>query len=269
MNTANAVTVGSKRLKDLTKSVKLVQVTDPHLFGDETRALRGVPTLPALRATLAAARADIEAADAVLATGDLVQDDPAGYVHFRREFAALGRPVLCIPGNHDVPEIRTALAGPPFQLGGLHDAGAWRIVLLDSTVPGQTHGRLGDAELARLDAALADAGERHVLVCLHHHPVPLDSRWLDQVGLVNGAQLLALLGRHRNVRGVVFGHVHQAREFLVDGRPMIATPSTCSQFRPLSDEFAVDDKPPAWRTLTLHPEGRIETELKWVQGFAP
>jgi Icc protein len=46
---------------------------------------------------------------------------------------------------------------------------------------------------------------------------------------------------------------------------MIATPSTCSQFKPLSDEFAVDNQPPAWRTLTLHPDGRLETRLRWVE----
>nr|PZN67446.1 MAG: 3',5'-cyclic-AMP phosphodiesterase [Pseudomonadota bacterium] len=270
MNADEAVTVGPKRLKDLTKSLRLVQFTDPHLFGEETRALRGVPTLPALRATLAAARPDIETADAILATGDLVQDDPAGYVHFRREFAALGRPVLCVPGNHDdVPAMRSALAGPPFQLGGVHDAGAWRIVLLDSTIPGETHGRLDAAQLAALESALATAGERYALVCLHHHPVPLESRWLDQVGLANGGEFLAVLGRHRNVRGVVFGHVHQAREMLVDGLPLIATPSTCSQFKPLSDDFAIDVRPPAWRTLTLHADGRIDTELKWLQGYTP
>jgi len=263
------VTVGPKRLKDLTKSLRLVQFTDPHLFGDETRALRGVPTLPALRATLAAAQPDIQSADAILVTGDLVQDDPAGYAHFRREFAALGRPVLCIPGNHDdLPAMQAALAAAPFQVGGVHDEGAWRIVLVDSTLPGQTHGQLDAARLAALEAALAGAEGRHALVCLHHHPVPLESRWLDQVGLANGPELMALLGRHANVRGVVFGHVHQAREMLVDGLPLIATPSTCSQFLPRSDDFQVDTRPPAWRTLQLHPDGRIESELNWLQGFA-
>ena len=99
----------------MTKSVlQLVQFTDPHLFGDPAGRLRGVATLPALQATLAAARADIAASDAILATGDLVQDDPGGYARFRAEFGALGRPVLCVPGNHDhVPAMRAALATLP------------------------------------------------------------------------------------------------------------------------------------------------------------
>lgn len=256
-----------KRLKDLTKStIELAQLTDTHLFGDPARALRGVPTLPALRATIAAARQDLADCDAILATGDLVQDDPAGYAHFRAEFARLERPVLCLPGNHDdVPAMRAALAEPPFQCGGTWDAGAWRVILLDSTIPGETAGRIAASELAFLEQALAAVPDRHALVCLHHHPVPLHSRWLDGVGLENGPQLLALLRRFSNVRAVVFGHVHQEHDAVHDGLRLIATPSTCSQFKPRSEQFAVDARPPAWRTLRLHADGRLETRLQWLE----
>ena len=61
------------------KSVlRLVHFTDPHLYGSETESLRGIATLPALTATLALAQARDWPPDAVLVTGDIVQDDPAG-----------------------------------------------------------------------------------------------------------------------------------------------------------------------------------------------
>src|SRR5207249_756284 len=85
-------------------AVRLTHFTDPHLYGDENESLRGVATLPALTAALAHARARDWPPDALLVTGDLVQDDPAGYPHFRRLFGALGLPVLCLPGNHDEPQ---------------------------------------------------------------------------------------------------------------------------------------------------------------------
>lgn len=237
-------------------------MTDQHLFTDPTQALRGVPTLPALRATLAAARADLAGCDAILATGDLVQDDPGGYAHFRREYAALGKPVLCIPGNHDdLRAMHAELSQPPFQLGGVFDAGAWRVILLDSAVPGETGGALSEATLQMLDQALAGSPQRHALVCLHHHPVPMKSRWLDTVGLENPGDFFEVLGRHPQVRGVLFGHVHQEVDDVRDGLRILATPSTCSQFKPHSDEFATDETPPAWRTLTLHADGSIETRV--------
>jgi len=247
-------------------SFQLVHFTDPHLFGDPSRALRGVPTLPALRAVLAAAREHIEASEAILATGDLVQDDAGGYQHFRDEFGRLGRPVLCVPGNHDiVPAMQRELAAPPFQLGGTCDMHNWRVILLDSSVPGETSGCIEPAALAWLQQALEHAGGRHVLVCLHHHPIPMHSRWLDTVGLTNGDEFTALLQRHPAIRAVLFGHVHQDFDRKVNGLRMIATPSTCSQFKPLSSDFAIDDMPPAWRRLTLHADGRLDSRLHWLQ----
>jgi 3',5'-cyclic-AMP phosphodiesterase len=255
-----------KQLNHLTKStLNLVHLTDPHLFADPARLLRGVPTLAALRTTLDAATADIAACDALLVTGDLVQDDPGGYAAFRREMSGLRKPVLCIPGNHDdVPAMRAALALPPFQLGGVYDKAGWRTVLLDSTIPGETGGALSADALRFLDDALAAAPDRHALIALHHHPISMQSRWLDTVGLANPNAFFAVLQRHSNVRGIIFGHVHQEVDVMHGKLRVLATPSTCSQFLPRSDDFAIDDLPPAWRVLRLHSDGEIETHLEWA-----
>ena len=249
---------------------QLVQITDPHLFGDPAARLRGVASLPALRATLELAREDLAQADAILLTGDLVQDDAAGYAHVRDAFAPLGRPVYTIAGNHDVKApLRATLSAPPFLLDGHHDHGAWRIVMLDSSVEGRASGELSAAELSRLEAALAGADGRHVLVCLHHHPVSLDSRWLDQVALQNAADFFAVVDRHPAVRGIVFGHVHQAHDSLRGDVRILGTPSTCAQFLPGSDRFQVDARPPAYRHLQLRANGAISTRLHWLAaGYA-
>jgi Predicted phosphohydrolases len=249
--------------------VRLVQFTDPHLFGGEDETLRGVRTLPALERTLAHARARDWPPDAVLLTGDLVQDDPGGYAHIGRLFGTLGVPVLCLPGNHDEPRaMRRALSGAPFVLGGHFDLGPWRIVLLDSCVPGSAGGRLGEDQLELLDRALSGAPERHGLVCLHHHPVSMSSRWLDEVGLENADDFFAVIDRHRNVRAVLWGHVHQGFDALRRSVRLLATPSTCAQFLPRSDEFAVDPRPPGYRTLELRPDGTLDTEIVWLDSCA-
>lgn len=246
--------------------VRLTQFTDPHLYGKESESLRGVPTLPALTQAIAHARARDWPPDAVLVTGDLVQDDPSGYPHFRRAFGALGLPVLCLPGNHDEPRaMRRELAGAPFILGGFVDMGRWRILLLDSCIPGSASGALSAQGLAELDEALSSANGRHCMVCLHHHPVPMSSRWLDQVGLTNAAEFLHAVDQHKNVRAIVWGHVHQAYDGLRKGVRLLATPSTCAQFLPNSDDFAVDRRPPAYRTLELRADGSLLTEVVWVE----
>ncbi len=153
-------------------AIRVIQFTDPHLFSDPAGSLRGVNTLETLERTLSDASGHLAIADAILVTGDLVQDDAGGYAHFRRLFARYGKPVLCIPGNHDfVPQMREALASRPFELDGPADIGAWRFVLLDSVVPLQAGGRISMEMLTKLDEDLGRARHRHAMVCLHHHPV--------------------------------------------------------------------------------------------------
>ena len=58
--------------------------------------------------------------------------------------------------------------------------------------------------------------------------------------------------------------MHQAYDRFHDGIRVVGTPSTCRQFLPDSDEFAVDDRPPAYRRMSLLPDGSMETKVIWV-----
>lgn len=248
---------------------RIVQFTDLHLYGAADGRLRGIATLPALEAAMAAAQAREAPWEAVLLTGDLVQDDPSGYLHVKRLFRASPVPVYCIPGNHDEPApMRAALGAAPFQICGSARHGEWLFVMLDSYQHGMAAGRLGTGELARLDATLAAHKDRHALVCLHHHPVAAGSRWLDTVGLENGDALFDVLDRHSNVRVLLWGHVHQAYDGERRGVRLLSTPSTCAQFKPASDTFAIDQRPPGYRWLELHADGRVETAVVWVESAA-
>jgi len=250
----------------MNSEIRLLQLSDPHLFGRADRALRGVVTRTSLQAVLRHARAHHWDADALLLTGDLVNDEAAGYATVRELLGNLGKPLWCLPGNHDdIGAMRRELAAAPFAIGGHHDLGAWRVILLDSCVPGQALGRLGAAELSRLDAALAGAGERHVLVCLHHHPVRMASRWLDSVGLQNADDFFAITDRHPQLRAIAWGHVHQSYDSRRKGVRLLAVPSTCAQFLPHSDQFAVDPSPPGYRRMTLRSDGTIDTEVVRVE----
>ena len=245
---------------------RLVQFTDCHLFGNPDGLLRGIATLPSLRATVASAMRASCGWDATLLTGDLVQDDPTGYAHVRDVFGDFGHPVHCIPGNHDDPTaLRRELSVPPFKVGGHAHFDDWLVVMLDSCVPGFANGELSTGELERLDKLLKGNARRHALVCLHHHPVRMGSRWLDQVGLENASVFWDVLGAHRSVRGVLWGHVHQAFDIRRGDVQLMGTPSTCAQFKPNIDGFAIDARPPAYRWLELQQDGSIRTQVEWAQ----
>jgi Icc protein len=245
--------------------MKFLQITDPHLYGSAAASLRGVQTDASLHAVLEDALARCPDYVAMLVTGDLVQDDTAGYLRFRSILGNLGKPVLCIPGNHDEPQaMRRELDVAPFRFCGSHEFGAWQFVMLDSYQSGCVGGRLTSAELARLDAELGRV-QQHAMVCLHHHPIAMGSRWLDTSGLANAAEFWRVIDAHPRVRAVTWGHVHQVYESRRGQVALFATPSTGAQFLPGSDRFAVDSRPPAYRTFELHADGRIETQVHWIE----
>jgi len=248
------------------QTVQLLQVTDPHLFGDPATELYGVNTAESLRLTLAAALADGPVPDAVLVTGDIGDDmSAAAYARFRHALAGCGAPVICLPGNHDDPALMMqVLDSDGFQYCGSTRLGPWGAVLLDTHVPGRPHGRLADRELARLDAELHALRDVFVLVCLHHPPMPVGSAWLDGVGLRNADEFFAIVDRHANVRCVLGGHVHQSFDAQRGAVRVLASPSTCAQFLPATERCVMDQRPPGYRWLSLHPDGSMSTRVGWL-----
>lgn len=248
------------------RSVQLLQVTDPHLFGDPSRELYGVNTTESLQRVLESALASGPAPDAVLVTGDIGDDlSAAAYGQFRRALAGCGAPVFCLPGNHDDPALMARmLDGDGIQFCGHARLGAWGLLMLDTHLPGAAAGRVADVELERLEAGLGAMAGLPVLIALHHPALPVGSPWLDAVGLENAARVLEVIDRHSQVRVVVAGHVHQefaARRGTVD---YYTTPSTCAQFTPRTPRCVMDHRPPGFRWLTLHPDGSHATQVGWL-----
>jgi Icc protein len=245
--------------------VRVLQFTDPHLPGTPGAHIRGVATEETLARCVAHAAMRHARPGALLLTGDLVHDDAGGYRALRERFAHSKAPVHCLPGNHDDPSAaRRSLDGAPF----VHDLatryGNWLVVMLDSTVPRADHGHLAGDELSRLDAALAAHADAHALVCLHHHPVPHGSPWLDELMLDNAQELFDVIARHATVRALAWGHTHQPYDGMHGRVRLMGTPSTCMQFAQNSAEFAVDARPPAYRWLELDDAGKVETGIEWV-----
>jgi Icc protein len=251
------------------KALSILQISDTHLHAAADSRMRGVTTYATLLAVLEHARRDPRwPVDAILATGDIVQDESrAGYERFRSALEPLGVPVYSIPGNHDDPKLMSELlTSGAFHLGGELRQGPWSIVLLSTFLAGEDAGGLGPARLQGLRQALAAHPGQHVLVAMHHHPLPMGSTWLDGVALRDATAFWTIIDANPNVRGVICGHVHQASDRTRNRVRFLSTPSTCAQFLPSSEFFALDDRPPGMRWIELHDDGRIESEVSWVAG---
>ncbi len=250
--------------------IKLLQITDTHLFEAHDGSLLSVNTGESFKSVVNAVLDSGYDYEAILATGDISQDhSAASYQRFADGIVPLEKACYWLPGNHDykpnmgsVFEEQAQLDNQIQQVEHVLLGDNWQIVLLDSQVVGVPHGRLSDQQLALLDNKLAQYPERYALVLLHHHPILVGSAWLDQHTLKDSDALWDVIAKHSNVKAILCGHVHQDMVKDHNGVLVMATPSTCVQFKPNSDDFALDNQSPGWREINLNPDGSVDTVVK-------
>jgi len=250
------------------KHLNLYQISDTHLFRDLEGKLCGQQTLQSLEAVLDTIKKDQWPADYMIVTGDISQDgSEESYHHFKKRISAFDVPTYCLPGNHDSPEVMGKVyKDGPIQVGRHLVKGNWQIVMLNSTIPNQAGGNFRPEELSFLEDCLKEKKE-NALVCFHHSPVELRSGWMDSMRVNNSDQFINLIKSYPQVKGVVWGHIHQEYDELHEGIRFLGTPSTCIQFKPKSNNFGFDRLMPGYRKLTLHEDGRIDSEIKRVENF--
>lgn len=178
-------------------------------------------------AVLAALAADLhaQAPQQIAISGDLVQ------IGLRREFeqaadwlAGFVPPsrLLLVPGNHEAYVANTWQAGRdtwhPYLPGAVNGEpwllrrGRLLLIGLSSAVPtwpGLASGTLGNAQLAALEAALAQGASERLfrVVVVHHPPVADVVGWRKR--LTDQRQFAAIIARH-GAGLILHGHAHRA-----------------------------------------------------------
>jgi Icc protein len=219
--------------RTMSRPFVLLQLSDPHIGADWAE---GDPT-PRLAAAVRSVRA-LGRPDAVVVTGDLADHASDGEYEVVRELLdSLGSPIHVLPGNHDD---RRALHrhfgvpgadGEPVQYSS--DLGPLRLVVIDSTRPGEDPGSLDGGRLGWLDAELEAAPERPTIVAMHHPPILTGVRLWDELGLPLSDRrgLRDVVRRHPQVCRVIAGHVHRVMTGNLAGCPVLTVPSTYVQAR--------------------------------------
>lgn len=253
----------------------IAQITDCHLQNDPQQAYRGLDVEQQLNVVLDDLLQQSETIDMILWTGDLVHHGAVpGYQRLSDRISKLPVPSFWIPGNHDDAELMQQIGNQ--AKGSLNrrlvQANGWAIILLDSTSEsdGKGGGSLAQSELRFLQQQLQALEDMPCLVVLHHNPAPVDSDWQDRIMLGNADAFWQELAAHDNVKGVINGHVHQAKDSEYRGVRVMMTPATSVQFKAGCDQLKLEDeselKAPAYRLLTLFNDGQIETSVKRVVG---
>ena len=211
----------------------LAQLTDPHVrVGRNDR-----DSAKALAAAVRAVIALESPPNAVIVTGDLVNDPSArAYERVRELLAPLPMPVFVLAGNHDDPDglreyfalddAPTGSVGEPFRYTA--KVGGLRLVGADTTVPGQDGGSLDFERRAWIEAELASDRDTPTILAIHHPPIEIGVQALDVIGLppADRIALADLLALNPQVRRVIAGHVHRTAFGVVGGCGVVTCAST-------------------------------------------
>lgn len=257
--------------KDQHSPVRIVQITDTHLYSKGSGTLLEMNTKHSFEQVLELVRMHDGPPDLILGTGDIAQDaSKPAYEYFKSGMETLNAPFMWLPGNHDNARLMQSLAEGTSAAHKHKQLGTWLIVMLDTSVDGQVHGALSADQLEFLSAQLkrselSDSVD-HVLVSMHHNPVEGTAGWMKDIGLQNPWKFWDSAKTSSKLRAVVYGHIHQELDFEFEGIRCLCTPSTCIQFKPDVVNFALDKMNPGYRNLVLHSDGAIETHVVRVAG---
>ncbi|WP_330342649.1 metallophosphoesterase family protein [Streptomyces sp. NBC_00557] len=203
--------------------MRILHLSDTHLDrsgGPDEDGADGTAALVRLLGELG----QLDDLDAVVVTGDVADDGSheaytrahdllSGYASRR------GANVFYTTGNHDE---RTAFAdvlgsghvqpevvyeGAAGERAAATTVHGWRLITLDTLVPGKGYGRLDAGQLNWLRELLASPAPLGTVLAFHHPPVALDVDVQRALGLHNSAELAEAI-RGTDVQLILCGHFH-------------------------------------------------------------
>lgn len=253
----------------------LAQITDMHLGLDGSKAAVRFQTPAHLdRAVAHLGRLD-PLPDAVLCTGDLVDEGtPEEYARLVEVLGRLPMPWYVVPGNHDHREnLRAALRSRGYlpERGFLCyavDAGPLRLIGLDTIVPGEDHGLLCAERLGWLEARLAEAPARPTILFMHHPPFKVGIEAIDAMGLEGSGALAEIVARHPQVERVLCGHLHRPIVKRFAGTVASVCPSTAHQLRldlRRGEPMRLVDDPPACQLHLWDEVNGLVTHTSYIR----
>ncbi|MGW4769459.1 metallophosphoesterase [Nocardia sp. NPDC004278] len=171
--------------------------------------------------------------DAILVTGDITDSGKSDQYAEARMALDADIPVYALPGNHDDRSaFRETLLGEPASTAPInhaHRVGNLTVALLDSSIPGESGGRLTEQTYDWLRGVLAAApADAPILLALHHPPAHLFSPVIDTISLADPEKFAEVVAADERIVGVLTGHAHSAAVTTFAGRPLLVAPSTAS-----------------------------------------
>jgi 3',5'-cyclic-AMP phosphodiesterase len=235
--------------------VRILHLSDTHINGADQPRPNGVDAHGSLTRMLGDC-AGLGPLDLVVVSGDVTNDGSvSGYEFAGRAVGEFARAhgaaqVYCV-GNHDLRASFAqvlgsghygadgAPAGTPMpdaagERAAVSQVAGYRVISLDTLVPGKIHGWLSDAQLAWLTAMLTEPAERGTVLVMHHPPIVVPGNPVHGAVMLRNAGQLADVIAGTDVEVVLCGHFHQQLTGRLGTASVVVTPGVVHRFDSLS-----------------------------------
>lgn len=218
------------------EALKVVQITDMHLFADKMQQLHGHCTYQNLAETIDCLLAAKEEPHFILVTGDISQDESAESCQLAREqFERLNAAVYWIHGNHDAENIVKPIFEPSSRLQQLQHltTPSWDFISINTCRRGMDSGYLEASELVSFwrRAEVAKSNHKNIAVVMHHHPYPVATPLIDACMLQQADNFLEQVKQHPEIKLMMCGHVHGDYQIAYGKQMIEACPATSFQWK--------------------------------------
>ncbi len=245
--------------------MEMIQITDLHITKDIDNIKNNCKPYQTLSETLKHIERHHTNVKDIVITGDLSNDyTKESYMIIKYLLKKYHYTYYILPGNHDKLKYIKAICDDQISTNSINLSLFKTLVHnFDTHVPGKTHGHLKKMQINELNKKLQSYKEINKVIIFTHHPImEIGSKWIDSHISENSEELIQLMLSHTDKEFKIFsGHVHQECNFKKNNIEFFTTPSTCYQFKYLSETFALESNLSyGYRVITLH-DNNIRTKV--------
>lgn len=246
----------------------IVQISDTHLFGDKNRKINGSNSYLNFKKVMIHISNLEPKPNLIIVSGDLSQDCTfESYQLLANLLNKGGIRYYLLPGNHD----DVSIINKVFEYSWVKDnvdyflnINGWLLFIIDTSVYPEDGGELSEMQLENIKKILGKNKEKPTIVFMHHHPLLVNSAWIDKMILKRADEFNNLIKVNPQVKAVLFGHIHQVFEKNLNGAFYASAPSTCYQVLPETQMFTVEKITPGYRLIEINGD-KLSSKVLWLE----
>lgn len=247
------------------KNIRIILLSDLHLTNDK-KPIWGVDTYAHFQKAINRIN-EISRIGCIIVCGDIANDGLVEtYTYADSAFREIGVPTFWCPGNHDNLKNYYNIGVNSFcGFSGIHEIGGFRIISLcsvthDEDDPSQNRARglIKDEDLALLDKTLS--GSMMPCIVFLHHPSIEPGGWLSNKILINREELNHVISKHRQVKVVLYGHIHYYTRHQEGSTAYISSPAIGFAFNKDLPKYKIATGEEGFVVLDI-TESEVRTEL--------